>query len=352
LTIACALAAIGCGAPASATLEQDAYVWQRNWTEPVRAAVASAPAALGGLRVLVADVGKGDRSLAILPIDPAALREAHRPITLVVRVDGAQPIAELSLAPALAAAQAWGVPIAGLEVDHDCATARLADYAAWLHAQRPPGVRFSITALPAWAASPALAELAATVDELVVQVHAVRAPTIFDPVAARRGLVAFAGAVPAARLRVALPTYSASVHGELLTVDPAVVGAFVDELKRSPVSGVIGIVWFRLPVAGDDQTWSSATFAGVIGAPVSAGVRVTLRDRGDDRVDIIATNSSQAPAELPSVRLDGAVIAAELVSGYQPRGDRLWAAPHHQLAAGASQAIGWARGKALHVATD
>ncbi len=340
--VACAL--IGC--TARPVLDQDAYVWQRNWSEPVREAVASAPTELGGLRVLVAEAA-GDR-LALIPVQ---LADVHRPITLVIRVDGARPITELSLAPIVAAAHAWqarGVTIAGLEVDHDCATARLPEYTAWLASQRVPGLRLSITALPTWADSPALADLAATVDELVVQVHAVRAPQIFEPVSARRGLVAFADAVPAAHLRVALPTYRALIHGQRIEVDPDVVAAFIAELPRS----ISGIVWFRLPVAGDDDTWSADTFAAVLAKrPRPPAAIVALEDRGDGRYDLIASNPSAHAAELPAVRLDGDILAAELVGGYEARGNFHWVA-HGRLAPGASQAIGWARGKALHVATD
>jgi hypothetical protein len=332
-------------------LDQDAYVWQRNWTPAVHAAVATAPAALGGLRVLVAEAA--DPQLAMVAADPV---EAHRPLTLVVRIDGARPIAELSLAPVLAVADRWraaGIAVAGIEIDHDCATARLPDYATWLRAHRPAGLRYSITALPTWAGSPALHDVAAAVDELVVQVHAVRAPAIFEP-AARADLARFAAAVPEASLRVALPTYRAQVYGTPVEVEPAVVRAFVDELEREPIANVHGIVWFRLPVAGDDTTWSTDTFAALIErrAPPASLVEVTLRARGDDRFDIVATNPTARSAELPAVRLAGDLEAVELVGGYSERARFHYRPPHRRLAPGETQAIGWVRGKAPHVALE
>jgi Protein of unknown function (DUF3142) len=336
-------------------LGQDAYVWQRNWTPSVSAAVATAPAAIGGLRVLVAE--SADAPLTILPVDLRALADAHRPVTLVVRIDGSRPVGGLSLAPVIAAAEQWkaaGVTVAGIEIDHDCATARLPDYAAWLIAHRPARLRYSITALPTWAGSPVLRDVAAAVDEIVVQVHAVRAPAIFEPARARSDLAAFSAAVPTARLRVALPTYRARVNGRLIEVEPEDVVAFVDQLARSPIANLEGIVWFRLPVIGDDTTWTGDAFAAVIENRTRgpSDVRVALRSRGNDLYDIVATNPTAGAVEFPALRLDGDLVDAELVAGYSEHGSRRFKPPHRRLAAGHTQDIGWVRGKAPRVAID
>ena len=249
------------GAPVA--LAHEAYVWQRAWTGAVRSAVANAQPELAGLRVLALEIGK-DGTARAPAVSADALARASRPITAVVRVDGARVPAEVSLAPALGAIERWraaGIPVAGVEIDHDCATAALADYAAWLRAHRPEGLRLSITALPTWAgAPPALRELVAAVDEVVLQVHAVRAPDIFDPVAARRWVERFAAAAPGARLRVALPTYKVALGA----ADPDEVAAFLRALERDPVPGVAGIVWFRLPVATDRTAWSASVLTAVI----------------------------------------------------------------------------------------
>lgn len=254
-------------------LTHDAYVWQRAWTGSVRAAVAGAPSELAGLRVLTLEVGRD--GTAVWPaVDPASLVRAARPITAVVRLDGSRPPAGLSLTPVLARLDAWrsaGVTVAGLEIDHDCATAGLAGYAAWLAAARPPRAatpRFSITALPTWTGSPALRRVAAAVDELVVQVHAVRAPRLFDEAEARRWLEAFAAAVPDAALRVALPTYEVDRRGQTLAAEPDEVGDLLRSLEQRPIAGVTGVVWFRLPIARDVTAWPAPVLAAVIrGAP-------------------------------------------------------------------------------------
>lgn len=337
-----------------ASLAQAAYVWQRNWTPGVRDAVAHPLAALDGLHVLAAEVDAGADDLTPVRLDEAALAAAHRPITLVVRINGARPIGGLSLAPIVGigdALRAAGVDVAGIEVDHDCATARLADYAAWLTAHRPAApLRFSITALPTWAGAPALAQVAAAVDEIVVQVHAVRAPTIFDGNEAWVDLASFARAVQTTRLRVALPTYSAVVHGDEIGVDPDDVAAFVRRLATRPFAGVEGIVWFRLPVAGDDQTWSPATFARVVTrrAP-DARARIVLVERGADRFDVVVTNPSDELVDLPPVHVEGAIAAADLVQGYRERKPGRWDAPRRSLLGKAQLVIGWIHGKDLEL---
>jgi hypothetical protein len=235
----------------------------------VRAAVANAPPELSGLRVLPLEVSP-DGSTRSPAIDTDALLRASRPITAVVRIDGARVPAEASLAPALDRIERWrraGIPVAGLEIDHDCATAALADYTAWLAAHRPAGaLRLSVTALPTWATAPAdLRLLATAVDEIVLQVHAVRAPTIFEPRAARRHVEHFAAAVPrTTNLRVALPTYKVALGA----AQPDEVATLLRSLEREPVRGVTGIVWFRLPTATDRTAWPAPLLAAVIrGAP-------------------------------------------------------------------------------------
>lgn len=335
-------------------LEQSAYVWQRNWTPAVREAVAHAP--VRELRVLTAEVDARG-ALARVPIDTQALVTNTRvavqdagiahDVVLVVRIEGARPIEGLSLAPIVALGrelEASGVRIAGLEVDHDCATARLPDYARWLATQRPPW-RFSITALPTWANGD-VAAVAKIVDEIVVQVHAVRAPLIFDANQAARDLARFARAVDKP-MRVALPTYSAVVKGMEVGVDPRDVDAFVRHLEEKPVAGVKGIVWFRLPVEGDTQTWSAATFARIVARQGTDAprARVSLVAQGDDRYDVVASNPGDERVELPPVHITGAVDAADLVAGYREQGPGRWDAPPRTLARKESIVIGWIHGK-------
>jgi hypothetical protein len=358
ITASCAAIAASCAggggsARAPASLEHEAYLWQRAWTGAVREAVAAAPPEIGALRVLVAEFER-DGSLARPDIDTAALT---RPVTAVVRVDGARLAAlpALDLAPVLATVAGWrraGVDVRGLEIDHDCATAALGGYAAWLEQLRPraPDLRMSITALPTWAGAPALRRVAAAVDEVVLQVHAVRAPRIFDEHEARRGIDAFARATAGTPLRIALPTYAVQLGGRRLGADPAEVARLLRSLEQRPVPAVRGVVWFRLPVVGDGQTWAAVTLAAVIrGALLAPDLDLHVVPSGVGRFDLVLENTGTLAAPWPPIRIDGGLVAADLVGGYVPVGRRSWAPPHREVAAGSVAIIGWVSGKDLDV---
>ncbi len=350
-----ALAACGSSTPPpapTADLPQSAYVWQRHWTPAVQQAVEHPPEGIGGLRVLVAEVSPS-AELSLVAIDATALAAAHVPITVVARVEGARPL-DLSLASVVTVAdelRTRGVEVVGIEVDHDCATTRLGDYARWLARERgvAQAYRFSITALPTWATSDALHEVARAVDEIVVQVHAVRAPMIFDANTAWRDLRRFARALGSGPvLRVALPTYSAVVRGLEVSVHPDDVAAFVQRLRTTADGAAVrGIAWFRLPVAGDDQTWSPATFARVVGGRPAERARIELVAQGGDRFDVIVSNPTDELVDLPPVRVAGAIDAADMVMGYRPRADGGWEPPRRSLGRDERIVIGWIHGKDL-----
>ena len=328
-------------------LRHDAYVWQRAWTGAVIHSVAGAPAELAGLRVLSLEVDRRGHP-AWPAIDVGALVSAGRPVIAVVRIDGSRPIADLSLAPLLDRLAVWraaGVEVAGVEIDHDCATAALASYAAWLEVARPPPpLRWSITALPTWAGAGELRRVAAAVDELVVQVHAVTAPQVFDTAQARAWLDRFAAAVPGRPLRVALPTYRVDVGGTARIAEPTEVARLLRGLERAPVAGLRGAVWFRLPVDGDTAAWSVSTLRAVIaGAPLAPEVRAALVVRGPDTFDIVLANDGAVDAPWPDLRIGGAPAALDL-HGYAIAADR-WVAPQRSLRAGTRTIVGWATGK-------
>ncbi|MBP6629338.1 MAG: DUF3142 domain-containing protein [Kofleriaceae bacterium] len=361
----------GVATAAPATLHHDAYVWQRAWTPAVRASVAAAPPALSGLRVLALELERDGAAPVVVAVDPASLAAAGRPVTLVVRIDGSRLPGALTLAPALALAARWraaGVPVRAVEVDHDAATAAVGDYAAWLAAQRPAlaaaGLGLSITALPTWAAAPALPALAAGVDEVVVQVHAVRAPVLFAPDQALADLgrmaSVLASAAPAPALRVALPTYQVRVGGVVRAADPAAVSTLVRALAVAPVPGLVGVVWFRLPVDGDRDAWSAQTLAAVMAghAPAPSQAIATLAPAAEAGAarDVVVHNPGLAPAPLPIVHLSGRITAADAIAGYHPAPSSVpsstalsWAPPRRVLPAGARLTIGWVTGQELHV---
>ena len=97
--------------------------------------------------------------------DRSVLARGHNPVVLVVRINGQIGRWErLDLARrSLTLVEQWraaGIPVAGLEIDHDCATGRVDAYGHFLaglrHEARSASLRLSMTALPSWTGSRAL----------------------------------------------------------------------------------------------------------------------------------------------------------------------------------------------------
>ncbi len=288
------------------SLPQHAYIWQRLWTPPVVQAVTDQADLVSGWRVLAAQSDRGG-PLTVFSPDLASLTASGRPVVAVIRIDGPQSqwdqgglVGEIT-----ALVQRWRnqLPsLAGVEVDHDSATARLPDYARFLAALRQSltargvSVRLSVTALPTWMGSPHLDDVIAQTDDVVIQVHGTRpAPhTIFDAEQARRWVTDFARRTQKPFL-VALPTYGVRAlrdgNGSVMAVEaesptlaggtdsvplwvsPVSVAALMADWAANPPPHLAGLVWFRLPTAQDSQGWSQATFrAVVLGHPLSQKV--------------------------------------------------------------------------------
>ena len=269
--------------------------------------------------------------------------------------------------------QAAGLSVTGLEIDHDCASARLPAYAELLKSLRqalPAQLKLSITALPAWLASPALESLLASVDSSVLQVHAVSNPAqgLFAPQSALRWAHAYAARSPKP-FYLALPAYGVGlidstagaplVESEAalntraprreLQAEPEQVASLIQALQTDPPENLAGLIWFRLPLAGDRRAWPLRTLQAVAGGqPLSTDLRVTI-SRSGALSELVLHNhgnlSGALPAriELNAEHCDG----ADAVGGYrlQRSANRLvWLRQSSgQLAAGQQLALGWAR---------
>jgi hypothetical protein len=330
LAAACVVVAACAPAPAP-PLDHAAYVWQRQWTPAVAAAVTDRTADFAGLRVL----GLQQTAAARVETSPdlVALSTRGLPVRVVLRIEGSRPRADAAeLGVAIAGIvhrwRAAGVRVGGVEVDHDCASAGLAEYAAWLprfRAALPADLALSITALPSWLDSPAdLAKLRAAADESVLQVHALDATrlALFNRADALRWTRAWQAQAPQP-FRVALPAYSLRVQlaadGRPIAVDaeggldgsgagarerhadPAEVAGFVRTLQNETLPVLRGLLWFRLPVQGDRRGWAPATLAAVMrgDAPVS---RIALQfiDRGGGLYDLALHNPADTDARAPA----------------------------------------------------
>lgn len=376
LLAACVLTS--CSKPV--TLPNDAYIWQRQWTPALAEAVTSQGASVRAWRVLAAEMDAHGQWRVFAP-DWRALAASRKPVVAVVRIEGqlqhwdeATLLADVQ--SVLAAWRAQAVHVVGVEIDHDCATSRLNDYAHFLNALRSSlqgDVTLSITALPTWLDSAAIDDVLAQADEAVLQVHAVQSPRagLFNADRARAWLDAFAR--HSRKLwRVALPAYGtrvnwdaqgrvASIESERPTLigsdgsselfaDPRVMQGFVAALENHPPHGLDGIVWFRLPTREDTRAWSAASWNAVLSrTPLHASLRAVATASDDPgRYDVQLLNDGDADVSLPAlVRIDGACDAADGINGYGlqrgARGMYLQRLQAGSLRAGRGLAIGWLR---------
>jgi len=330
-------------------LPQDAYVWQRQWTPAVAAALGQSADLVRAWRVLAAQSDGAGRLRGTAP-DWAALSATGRPVIAVIRIDGqlthwdeAQLLADLR--DVLRRWREAPVALAGIEIDHDCATARLPGYArflAKLHEELGGATPLSITALPTWLGAHELDGVLAATDEVVLQVHAVQDPHagLFDAATAQRWIEALSRRT-AKPFRIALPAYGTRVSwgtdGRIRAVEsetpllidsssavelmapPREVASLLRRLESATPPRLVGIVWFRLPTDGDSRAWSLTTWRAVIlGAPLHSQVEAQAVAGGQPGLsDLLLVNPGDVDAELPSrVVLPGGCDIADGVNGY------------------------------------
>lgn len=360
-------------------LSNDAYVWQRQWTPGLLHALAADGASVRAWRVLAGEMDVHGHWRVFTP-DWRALADSGKPVIAVVRIEGQlQQWDEAALLGDVQGVLAlWRQKrvLAGVEIDHDCATSRLPAYAHFLQALRTsllPHERLSVTALPTWLDSSDLDALLAQADETVLQVHAVQSPRagLFNPATADRWMAAFA-CHARKPWRVALPAYGTRVNwdeqGRVVSIeserptlvsaegaselfaDPRAMQRFVAALERDAPRGLAGIVWFRLPTGDDARAWSEASWRAVLGrTPLQASL-VARAGATDDpqRYDVQLVNDGDADVSLPPlIRIDGACQAADGINGYglqrSERGLYLQRGRVGVLRAGRQLAVGWVR---------
>ncbi len=171
-------------------LDQQLYIWQRQWTPGHEAALHDSRQDFSTLRVLALQAFP-NAGWNRARIDAHLLKADGRPLIAVIRLDGQLSLLDQDQVTAqilltLADWQAQGLTLSGVEIDHDAGNARLPAYAEFLKHLRsalPASLPLSITALPAWLHSAQLPALLQTVDSSVLQVHAVSDPRrgLFDP---------------------------------------------------------------------------------------------------------------------------------------------------------------------------
>ena len=381
---------------AGTSLPQSVYVWQRVWSPPVVETVNAHATNFAETVVLAAEVSWKNQmpSVTRVAVDYPTLAKLHTPIGLALRLGpfhgdlAKNPLAVNVLAGVaaslLTAARTNHVAPVELQIDFDCATARLADYHVWLtelqHRLAPLPV--TITALPAWLDSPAFAPLAAAASNYVLQVHSLEKPmsldrpfTLCDPVAARRA-VARAGelGVP---FRVALPTYTylvafgtngrfaglsaeapktdwpAGTQVRAMSADPLALCAMMQNWATNRPSALRGVIWYRLPVNVDNLNWRWATLGAIVqGRVPREQFHAAARRVEPGLVEISLVNSGELDISsrlAVVVRWSGArFVAGDGLAGFElaesdDSAARLNSPLSFRLPAGEKLVIGWLR---------
>ena len=363
-------------------LVNDAYIWQRSWNDPLLASLKESAPLIQQWRVLAAEADPGT-NLVKISINRRVLQELGKPVVAVIRIDGRIGPDRLDSTLALqssALVSEWrkdGVPVRAIEIDYDCATSRLLryrDFLRLLRARMPKAVKLSITALPSWIAGSHLLDVLAQVDEAVLQVHSVRAPSmgLFDRDSALHWVQAWSAISPVP-FRVALPTYWSrvewnqdgrvvSIESEAkkygtdpvsreLVVQPFEVSSLVVELRRARFRNLAGIAWFRLPTALDQRAWSSRTWHAVMqGQTLSATLPVVHFQSDHTGVtDVYLFNNTSLDVRLPAQVLlsSNDCEFADSMPPYnfeqQPSGVRFVLHSEGLLRAGQKRLIGWLR---------
>ncbi|MFC4278811.1 DUF3142 domain-containing protein [Achromobacter aloeverae] len=326
-------------------LPNDAYVWQRAWTPSLVRALGASDDIVSTWHVLGAEMDATGRWTDSAP-DYAALAALRRPVVLVLRLDGRADRLEADairrrLHERLKAWRAAGVHVGSVEIDYDCATSRLHDYAALLGRLRATlDLPLAITALPTWLQSPDLDTLLAVPDSSILQVHAVLDPALglFNPSRAAAWADDYARRTRRP-WRVALPSYGTRVAwddaGRIIAVEserpslaptprdaelvaqPGILADFRARLQERPPAGLAGLVWFRLPTDQDQRAWSLATWRAVLtGQPLRPELALILAGTGSTR-DLLLVNRGNSDAALPgTIRIAGDCAAADGINGY------------------------------------
>ena len=360
----------------STPLQQQVYVWQRVWTPAVTAAMERADSYVSGWRILVAEtyVRGGWKEFS-----PAATISGVTPksLTAVIRIEGQRGLQDSDQLAAQLLAWVRAQPTgrwSTLEIDYDCPTRQLRGYISLMRSLRqalPTGMRLSLTALPAWISSSDLPTLLSVADESVLQVH-----SVLDP---HRGLfvgtVAMSWATSYSHVtdkpfRVALPDYGSRVAwdkaGHLLSVlseesaiqsgpiqqeleaDPRDVADFLEQLRIKHARNLTGIVWFRLPVEGDQRIWSLSSLETVIqGRPLISQRTVSEERDNLGAYRVIVSNVGTVDMPLPRTVRMNSCVQADGLTGYVVRhgSDDLTfvTGRSSMLRVGQRVAIGWTR---------
>lgn len=347
--------------------------------------------------VLLAEVSWKDKvpQLALADVDFPTLSKTHCAVGLVLRVGPFRgelatnpPAVDFlaNLAASLVAeARTNQIEPVELQIDFDCATAKLGDYRAWLAVvqKRLAPLPVTITVLPTWLDSSAFAKLAAAATNYVLQVHSLTKPEdintpflLCDPVAAKRA-VARAGEIGVS-FRVALPTYTyivafnaagkfAGLSAEAprsdwpagtqlreMSADPVAMSLLVRSWNTNRPAAMRGVIWYRLPVVVDNLNWRWPTLAAIVaGREPRESFHAVARRAEAGLVEVSLVNDGEldisSQLAIEARWSDARLAAGDGLRGFELAEQSVSAArfqnqsSQFRLPAGEKQIVGWLR---------
>ena len=368
---------LGACQPAPAALPQQAYIWQRLWSAEHAQALGESRDLFSGFRILAVQLHPRE-GMVEARVDLDLLAIDHRPVIAVMRIDGEWAALDaISITSVLSRiVEPWraaNVNLVGVEIDFDCATSRLADYAQLLRAirgQLANDLSLSITVLPTWMESSTLPSVLGNVDQAVLQVHSVSSPDrgLFNAAEARQWIAQFDALSPIPYW-IALPSYGSGLVRDRegkeqvesehvlpiagarteLCIDPRGVANFMRALRGERPTHLLGIVWFRLPLRGDDRGWRMDTLRAVIDGHALVSIIKTRLQPSGPAHDLVVGNSGTLDAAMPErITVSPADCeAADALTGYSlqrsPSALVFRRTENATLRAGSERVIGWLR---------
>lgn len=330
-------------------LTVEAYVWQSPEIPAVQQAMNRATGQVGKFHVRAAELGwTGERFTSQRPLTKLPTPGCG----LVVRIGASASQLEwtpeqIEVVAAVFRELARLGP-SEIQCDFDCPQKRLSRYRVLLDALQAAAGKVPVlpTALPSWLDERSFQKLIEDRSGYVLQVHSLQLPkysgdsvVIFDPIAAR------AAANKAAALRVpfriAMATYGCEVRfdpdGKVTDVlsedfasgtaatsrsfalaDPVASAHLIREWQVNPPLGLRGIVWYRLPVEGDQRNWPWETFQLVIHGEQSLSTPGFEASVGSGARDLFVANHGRFPLLLPrEIVVSSPVSAADGVGAYR-----------------------------------
>ena len=345
-------------------LTQEVYVWQRQWRDANQSALVESQSTFNGVRILALQAHPKPNGADIwfeVQVNQEWVQAEPRPKVAVIRLDG--QLTRLNnrevIQKILALLQDWqakGTNLAGIEIDHDSASSKLAAYNAFLRelkSQLPHTLKLSITSLPAWLSSPEFPALFDYIDELVLQIHSVSDPRLglFDATQGWQWVEQLSRLTKVPYL-IALPSYGSAVYStasgyrvesevpirmplagtassqhvarQELMADPQMLQSFVKKLHTFADPKLKGMIWFRLPLEGDKRVWPLSTLVAVAKQqPLAPQIELEILNQANTEpaqheatrshlFQLVLVNKGNIAGKLPS-QLS---LAAQACSGY------------------------------------